>query len=70
MSAIHISPARRAAALAGLASRWGGRGPSATIRVDKDAAALLAAVPERDRRRVASSGVREAVNKYYIGESK
>lgn len=58
------SEAVRAASRKGLAVRWGGRGPSSTIRVDKDAAEALAAIPERDRRRVASDAVRSAVHEY------
>lgn len=48
----------------GAARRWGGRGPSKTIRVDGDAAAALRAVPERDRRRVASDAIRAGVAAY------
>lgn len=49
----------------GAASRWGGRGSSKTVRVDGDAAAALATVPERDRRRVASDAIRDAVVCYF-----
>ena len=47
---------------AALTERRGGdkRKPSKQIRVDADAADLLARVPDRDRRAVASKGVREA----------
>ena len=45
-------------------ARWGGRGKSKQIRVDEDAANALQTVPERDRRRVASDGVRHAVRQY------
>lgn len=54
-----------AAAKKGLASRWGARrGPSRLVRVDADAAEALRAVPERDRRRVASDALRRAVEDY------
>ena len=59
-----LSDKRRAAAAKSHASRWGGRGESATIRVDRDAAASLARIPERDRRRVASDAIRAAVAAY------
>lgn len=55
---------RAASGRAGAATRWGGRGPSKTIRVDGDAAAALASVPERDRRRVASDAIRAGVAAY------
>lgn len=57
---------RKRAAKAALQSRWGGDGrkPSKQIRVDADAADLLARVPDRDRRAVASKGVREAAAAY------
>ena len=57
---------RRRAAKAALTERWGGdkRTPSKQIRVDEDAAELLAQVPDRDRRAVASKGVREAAAEY------
>ena len=57
---------RKRAASAALAQRWGGEGraPSKQIRVDADAADLLARVPDRDRRAVASNGVREAAAAY------
>ena len=48
----------------GMASRWGGRGKSKLVRVDPDAADLLARIPERDRRRVASTAVRTAAKQY------
>lgn len=51
---------------AALTERWGGdkRTPSKQVRVDADAADLLARVPDRDRRAVASKGVREAAAAY------
>lgn len=57
---------RKRAARAALAERWGGdrRKPSKQIRVDADAADMLARVPDRDRRAVASKGVREAAAEY------
>lgn len=55
---------RAASGRAGAATRWGGRGASKTVRVDADAAEALAAVPERDRRRVASDAIRAAVAAY------
>ncbi len=45
--------------------RWGGRGESRQIRVDRDAAGALLRVPERDRRRVASDAIRRGVAEYY-----
>lgn len=54
-----------AAARKGLASRWGApRCASAQVRVDADAVEALRAVPERDRRRVASDAIRKAVEDY------
>lgn len=41
--------------------RWGDRGPSVRIRVDESAARALEAVPESDRRAVASEAIRRAV---------
>ncbi len=60
---------RKRAARAALATRWGGesREQSKQIRVDADAADLLARVPDRDRRAVASKGVREAAAAYLAG---
>ena len=60
---------RKRAAEAALATRWGGgkRTRSKQIRVDADAADLLARVPDRDRRAVASKGVREAAAAYLAG---
>ena len=57
---------RKRAARAALTERWGGdkRTPSKQVRVDADAADLLARVPDRDRRAVASKGVREAAAAY------
>lgn len=43
------------------AARWGNRGESASIRVDKDAAAALAEVPEKSRRELASTAIRRAL---------
>ena len=59
-----LHAARAAAGHKGAASRWGKRGSSKTVRVDADAADLLARVPDRDRRAVASKGVREAASAY------
>ena len=54
-----------AAARKGLASRWGApRKPSRLVRVDADAVEALRAVPERDRRRVASDAIRAGVAAY------
>lgn len=54
-----------AAARKGLASRWGApRKPSSLVRLDSDAVEALSAVPERDRRRVASEAIRKAVEDY------
>lgn len=54
-----------AAARKGLASRWGApRKPSRLIRLDADAVEALCVVPERDRRRVASDAIRNAVEDY------
>lgn len=60
---------RKRAAAAALATRWGGdkRTQSKQIRVDADAADLLARVPDRDRRAVASKGIREAAAAYLAG---
>lgn len=62
---------RKRAAAAALAKRWGcvRRAPSKTVRVDTGAADLLARVPERDRRAVASDGVRAAAAAYLAGNS-
>lgn len=55
----------RDAALRGLKSRWGDRRmPSRQIRIDAAAAEMLAQIPERDRRDVASRGVIAAVANY------
>ena len=59
-----IHAARAAAGKKGATRRWGGRGSSKTVRVDADAAAALATVPERDRRRVASDAIRACVAEY------
>lgn len=60
-----ISRARAAAAAKSLAARWGDkRSPSRQIRVDAAAAAALRAIPDHDRRRVASTGVLAAVRNY------
>ena len=54
-----------AAARKGLASRWGApRKPSRLVRIDADAVEALRAVPERDRRRVASDAIRAGVAAY------
>ena len=44
--------------------RWGDRGPSVRIRVDESAARALEAVPEADRRSVASDAICRAVDEY------
>ena len=59
-----LHAARAEAGRKGATSRWGGRGSSKTVRVDEDAAAALATVPERDRRRVASDAQRAGVAEY------
>lgn len=60
-----LSAIRKRAGSHGGVARWGEtRPPSRTVRVDADAADLLATVPERDRRRVASDGIRRAVADY------
>ena len=59
-----LHAARAASGKKGATSRWGGRGSSKTVRVDVDAAAALANVPERDRRRVASEAIRAGVARY------
>ena len=60
-----LSEIRKRAGETGLLARWGAaRPPSRTVRVDADAAGLLATVPERDRRRVASDAIRRAVADY------
>lgn len=64
ISSPNIRAARAAAGKKGADSRWGWRGASKTIRVDADAADALAAVPERDRRRVASDAIRACVVEY------
>lgn len=43
-------------------ARWGNRGESASIRVDKDVAADLATVPEQSRRQLASTAIRRALS--------
>ena len=60
----NLHAARAAAGRKGATSRWCGRGSSKTVRVDADAAAALATVPERDRRRVASDAIRAGVAEY------
>lgn len=65
MKSRKLTEIRRAAGDLGRAARWEDRGPSRTVRVDIDAAELLARVPERDRRRVASDAIREAVSRYF-----
>lgn len=42
-------------------ARWGNRGESASIRVDRDVAADLATVPEQSRRQLASTAIRRAL---------
>lgn len=59
-----LTDAEREQRRAAIAARWGNRGESSTVRVDKDAAAALLAVPERDRRRIASDAIRSAVAEY------
>lgn len=47
-------------------ARWGERaGKSKQVRVDADAADALLTVPERERRTVASGGIRSAVKSYH-----
>lgn len=66
-----LSAKRRAVSAMGLAARWGAaRTKSVQIRVDKSAADALLAVPEIDRRRVASEGVRQAVDEYTAQKTK
>ncbi len=63
-----IKANKKRAAVASHKVRWGdGRKPSKQIRVDADAAELLAQVPDRDRRAVASQGVRDAAAAYLDG---
>lgn len=63
-----LSAMRRAASAKGLAARWGGaRGKSRQVRVDEAAFDALMAVPERDRRRVASDAIIEAAARYAAG---
>lgn len=59
-----LTDEQREQRVAAIRARWGKRGKSKQIRVDADAADALLAVPERDRRRVASDGVRGAVKNY------
>lgn len=59
-----LTDEQREQRVAAIRARWGERGKSKQIRVDADAADALLAVPERDRRRVASDGVRGAVKDY------
>lgn len=60
-----MSEVLSAAARKGLASRWGApRKPGRQIMVDADAVEALRAVPEHDRRRVASDAIRRAVEDY------
>lgn len=62
---MNLHDVRSIAGEIGASARWGeARPPSRTVRVDADAARLLATVPERDRRRVASDGIRRAVADY------
>ena len=46
-------------------ARWGGRGESKQVRVDRAAVAALLRVPERDRRRVATDAILRGVDAYY-----
>lgn len=63
-----VSAVRRAASRKGLEARWGaGRGPSRQIRVDAAAADALLAIPERDRRGVASGAIVDAAAAYLRG---
>lgn len=51
---------------AAIRARWGERaGKSKQVRVDADAASALLTVPERERRTVASNGIRAAVKSYH-----
>lgn len=51
---------------AAIRARWGERaGKSKQVRVDADAASALLTVPERDRRTVASDGIRSSVKTYH-----
>lgn len=60
-----VSSLLSAAARKGLAARWGApRKPSRLVRLDADAVEALRAVPERDRRRVASDAIRAGVAAY------
>ena len=62
---------RKRAARVALTERWGGdkRTPSKQVRVDAEAADLLARVPDRDRRAVASKGIREAAAAYFVDKA-
>lgn len=62
---------RKRAARVALTERWGGdkRTPSKQVRVDAEAADLLARVPDRDRRVVASKGIREAAVAYFADKA-
>lgn len=59
-----LSPAAHSQRKAAAQAHWNGRGASKTVRVDADAADALLKVPMKDRRTVASNGIREAVKKY------
>lgn len=56
-----MSTAERAKTAA--TARWGDRGESARIRVDRDVAEALELIPETDRRRFASDAIRAAIAK-------
>jgi len=60
----HESKAARDQRVKAANSRWGGRGKSAQIRVDVEAAEALLEVPERSRRRVASAAVLSAARRF------
>lgn len=64
MSKMNMTQAAQDQRKAAAVARWQGRGTSATVRVDKDAAEALKKVPLADRRKVASDGVRSAVKAY------
>lgn len=69
--AAEVSAVRRAASRKGLKARWGeGRTPSRQIRVDAEAADALLAIPERDRRGVASAAIIEGAAAYLRGRGR
>ena len=65
------SEAVKAAAVKGRISRWGGlhRERCKQIGVDPDAAAELAKIPERVRRRIASDAIRAVVAAYMFAHA-